>query len=210
MFVTTEPFYAAQPWGAAQAQMMALHSDDENGAHLGSTPSVPTMADFQQHTVKIRYTRGFTTEKQGSGKVTTTDIVTADGDGRRLQGNYLTKFKSELRTGFEFGYASRVKANVKVKLQRDATSPTAQGPPIPGLAFGDDGQAVRVISLIDDENANLEDTVLAGATAAEQDARAVLTPAFNPKQTVLSDYNIIKEFPGEIQVFIDDMDRYVR
>ena len=65
--------------------MKALHSDDENGAHMGSTPSVPTMADFQQHTVKIRYTRGFTTEKQGSGKITTTDIVSADGDGRRLQ-----------------------------------------------------------------------------------------------------------------------------
>ncbi len=105
VFVTTEPFYKSQPWGASQPMMLALHSDDENGAHMGSTPSVPTMADFQQHTVKIRYTRGFTTEKQGSGKITTTDIVSADGDGRRLQGNYLTKFKSELRTGFEFGCA---------------------------------------------------------------------------------------------------------
>ena len=85
VFVTTEPFYASQPWGASQVELMALHSDDENGAHMGSTPSVPTMADFQQHTVKIRYTRGFTTEKQGSGKITTTDIVTADSDGRRLQ-----------------------------------------------------------------------------------------------------------------------------
>ena len=83
--MTTEPFYASQPWGASQVELMALHSDDENGAHMGSTPSVPTMADFQQHTVKIRYTRGFTTEKQGSGKITTTDIVTADSDGRRLQ-----------------------------------------------------------------------------------------------------------------------------
>jgi hypothetical protein len=105
VFVTTEPFYKSQPWGASQPMMLALHSDDENGAHMGSTPSVPTMADFQQHTVKIRYTRGFTTEKQGSGKISTTDIVSADGDGRRLQGNYLTKFKSELRTGFEFGCA---------------------------------------------------------------------------------------------------------
>ena len=32
---------------------------------------------------------------------------------------------------------------------------------------------------------------------------------FNPKQDSDADYNIIKEFPGEIQVFIDDMDRYV-
>jgi hypothetical protein len=31
------------------------------------------------------------------------------------KGNQLTKFKTELRTGFEFGYASRVKANVKVR-----------------------------------------------------------------------------------------------
>ena len=152
-----------------------------------------------------------------------------------MQGNYLTKFKSELRTGFEFGcvwergavaclccaadsiprarprsYASRVKANVKVKLQRDATIPrTAQGPPIPGVSFGDDGYAVRVIEIIDDENANLEDTELLGATNSEADARAVLAPAFSPAQSTLSDYNIIKEFPGEIQVFIDDMDRYV-
>ena len=117
--------------------MLALHSDDENGAHMGSTPSVPTMADFQQHTVKIRYPRGFTTEKQGSGTVTTTDIVDTDNDRRRLNGDSLTKFKSELRTGFEFGYASRVKANVKVKLQRDATDPAAQGPAVAGAAFGD-------------------------------------------------------------------------
>ena len=33
--------------------------------------------------------------------------------------------------------------------------------------------------------------------------------AFNPKQDYDADYNIIKEFPGEVQVFIDDMDRYV-
>merc|ERR1719331_1776404 len=107
VFMTTEPKYAHQPWGASQPELKALHSDDENGAHFGSTPSVPTMADFQEHTVKIRYTRGFTTEKQGSGKLSTTDIVTADADRRRLKGNQLTKFKTELRTGFEFGYASR-------------------------------------------------------------------------------------------------------
>ena len=118
VFVTTEPFYKSQPWGASQPMMLALHSDDENGAHMGSTPSVPTMADFQQHTVKIRYTRGFTTEKQGSGKISTTDIVSNDNDGRRLQGNYLTKFKSELRTGFEFGCAWRAMPCVRVALHR--------------------------------------------------------------------------------------------
>ena len=155
VFATTEPAYASQPWGASQPMMLALHSDDENGAHMGSTPSVPTMADFQQHTVKIRYTRGFTTEKQGSGTVTTQDIVNGDNGGRRLLGDSLTKFKSELRTGFEFGYASRVKANVKVKLQRDATNAMAQGPAVAGMAFGDDGVAVRVINILDDATANL-------------------------------------------------------
>ncbi len=98
---------------------------------------------------------------------------------------------------------------MKVKLQRDASNAMAQGPAIAGLAFGDDGYAVRVIEIFDDENANLEDTSLDGATAAEADARAVLARAFDPPQDSLSDYNIIKEFPGEIQVFIDDMDRYV-
>jgi hypothetical protein len=160
--------------------------------------------------VKIRYTRGFTTEKQGSGTVTTQDIVNSDDDRRRLLGDSLTKFKSELRTGFEFGYASRVKANVKVKLQRDATNPTgAQGPAVPGVSFGDDGVAVRVINIVDDATADLEDTNLDGATSAEADARAVLAPAFAPAQASGTAYNIIKEFPGEIQVFIDDMDRYV-
>merc|ERR1719331_1007443 len=188
VFMTTEPKYAHQPWGASQPELKALHSDDENGAHFGSTPSVPTMADFQEHTVKIRYTRGFTTEKQGSGKLSTTDIVTADADRRRLKGNQLTKFKTELRTGFEFGYASRVKANVKVKLNRDVT---------------------RVIKVIDDDEANLEDTDTSGATAEEVEVRITYMHAFNPKQDTDADYNIIKEFPGEIQVFIDDMDRYV-
>jgi len=209
VFVTTEPAYASQPWGASQPMMLALHSDDENGAHMGSTPSVPTMADFQQHTVKIRYTRGFTTEKQGSGTITTTNIVDTDQDRRRLQGDSMTQFTSELRTGFEFGYASRVKANVKVKLQRDATNPAAQGPAVAGLAFGDDGVAVRVINIIGDDSADLEDTNYVGATTSEADARAVLAPAFSPAQASSVEYNIIKEFPGEIQVFIDDMDRYV-
>ena len=209
VFSTTDPFYNSQPWGAAQTNLLGLHSDDENGAHYGSTPSVPTLADFQPHTVKIRYTRGFTTEKQGSGKIRTTDISSADGDGRLLQGDANTRFKSELRTGFEFGYADRVKANVKVKLLRDASSPsTAQGPSVPGAVFGDDGVAVRVIQVLDDYNAYLEETSLVGATPAEQNARVVLQPAFNPDQSSWSDYFIIKEFPGEIQVFIDDMDRY--
>jgi len=219
VFMTTEPKYAHQPWGASQPELKALHSDDENGAHFGSTPSVPTMADFQEHTVKIRYTRGFTTEKQGSGKMSTTDIVTADGDRRRLKGNQLTKFKTELRTGFEFGYASRVKANVKVKLNRDITCENPevpgtfyacrQSPPVAVTGFGDDGEAVRVIKVIDDDEANLEDTETSGATAEEVEVRITYMPPFNPKQDSDADYNIIKEFPGEIQVFIDDMDRYV-
>jgi len=219
VFMTTEPKYAHQPWGASQPELKALHSDDENGAHFGSTPSVPTMADFQEHTVKIRYTRGFTTEKQGSGKISTTDIVTADADRRRLQGNQLTKFKTELRTGFEFGYASRVKANVKVKLNRDVTCEDPenagtfyacrQSPPVATVGFGDDGEATRVIKVIDDDEANLEDTVTAGATNEETEVRITYMPAFNPKQDSDADYNILKEFPGEIQVFLDDMDRYV-
>ena len=219
VFMTTEPKYAHQPWGASQPELKALHSDDENGAHFGSTPSVPTMADFQEHTVKIRYTRGFTTEKQGSGKISTTDIVTADADRRRLQGNQLTKFKTELRTGFEFGYASRVKANVKVKLNRDITcedpdnlgtfSSCRQSPPVATTGFGDDGEVSRVIKVIDDDEANLEDTETSGATNEETEVRITYMPAFLPKQDSDADYNILKEFPGEIQVFLDDMDRYV-
>jgi len=219
VFLTTEPKYAHQPWGASAPQLKALHSDDENGAHHGSTPSVPTMADFQPHTVKIRYTRGFTTEKQGSGKVTTTDIVSADGDRRRLKGNHLTKFKTELRTGFEFGYASRVKANVKIKLNRDVTCydeeatttyyACRQAPPVATVGFGDDNEGVRVIKVIDDDEANFEDTSTSGATAEETEVRITYLKAFNPKQDSDIDYNIIKEFPGELQVFIDDMDRYV-
>jgi hypothetical protein len=226
VFMTTEPKYAHQPWGAAQPELKALHSDDENGAHFGSTPSVPTMADFQEHTVKIRYTRGFTTEKQGSGKISTTDIVTDDKDRRRLKGNQLTKFKTELRTGFEFGYASRVKANVKVKLNRDITCEDPENlrahyndvgsfeacrtsPPVATTGFGDDGEASRVIKIIDDDEANLEDTSTSDATNEEKEVRITYMNAFNPKQDYDADYNIIKEFPGEVQVFIDDMDRYV-
>ena len=219
VFMTTEPRYACQPWGESLPYLRMLHSDDENGAHFGSTPSVPTMADFQEHTVKIRYTRGFTTEKQGSGMVSTTDIVSADADRRRLKGNYLTKFKTELRTGFEFGYASRVKANVKVELNRDGTCvdpelpsnfyACAQGPPVATTGFPDDNQMTRVIKIIDDDEANLEDTDTSGATADEVEVRITLMPAFNPAQSSDIEYNIIKEFPGELQVFIDDMDRYV-
>ena len=171
------------------------------------------MADFQEHTVKIRYTRGFTTEKQGSGKITTTDIVTSDGDRRRLKGNHLTRFKAELRTGYEFGYGNRVKANAKIKVNRDITCPTThacrQSPPVATTGFGDDGEVCRVIKVIDDDEANLEDTETAGATAEEREVRITLMPAFEPKQDNEIDYNILKEFPGELQVFIDDMDRFV-
>ena len=45
--------------------------------------------------------------------------------------------------------------------------------------------------------------------AWEVEVRITYMPPFNPKQDSDADYNIIKEFPGEIQVFIDDMDRYV-
>jgi len=208
VFSTTEPFYASQPWGASQSMLLALHSDDENGAHYGSTPSVPTLADFQPHNVKVRYTRGWTTERQGSGQVLTSSVSSADGDRRLLVGDANTRFRSELRTGFEFGYADRVKANVKVKLLRDATNASAQAASVAGALFADDGVAVRVTQVLDDFNAYLEETSLAGATSAEQQARVVLQPAFKPSQATLSDYWIIKEYPGEIQVFIDDMDRY--
>ena len=38
---------------------------------------------------------------------------------RRLKGNHLTRFTSELRAGYEFDYASRVKSDVRIKLNRD-------------------------------------------------------------------------------------------
>ena len=85
-------------------------------------------------------------------------------------------------------------------------------PPVAAVAttgFGDDGEATRVIKIIDDDEANLEDTDTSGATAEEAEVRITYMHAFNPKQDTDADYNIIKEFPGEIQVFIDDMDRYV-
>ena len=68
---------------------------------------------------------------------------------------------------------------------------------------------MRVITIIDDDEANLEDTDTTGATAEETEVRITYTPAFMPKQSTDIDYSIIKEFPGELQVFIDDMDRYV-
>jgi hypothetical protein len=45
--------------------------------------------------------------------------------------------------------------------------------------------------------------------AWEVEVRITYMPPFDPKQDSDADYTIIKEFPGEIQVFIDDMDRYV-
>ena len=209
VFMTTAPFYDTQPWGSAVDTLKADHSDDLEGAHFGSTPSVPTMADGNKHTVKIRYTRGFTTEKAGSGQVQTDDVT--GSDKRKLVGSS-TKFKTELRTGFEFGYDSRVKANVKVKLNRDATSTTRQAP-VASSGFPDDGEAVRVVSIVSDTEAHLEETdtsQITGATARPfWGFYTGVTPAFPIKQTSNIDYNIIKEFPGEIQVFIDDMDRYV-
>jgi len=210
VFMTTAPFYETQPWGSEVTTLKADHSDDLEGAHFGSTPSVPTLADGNKHTVKIRYTRGFTTEKAGSGQVQTTDVNS--GDNRKLVGSSSTKFKTELRTGFEFGYDSRVKANVKVKLNRDATSSTRQAP-VASSGFPDDGEAVRVVSIVSDTEAHLEETNTAQITGAT--ARPFwgfytgVAPAFPITQDSDIDYNIIKEFPGEIQVFIDDMDRYV-
>lgn len=209
VFMTTAPFYVSQPWGSAVETLKADHSDDLEGAHFGSTPSVPTMADGAKHTVKIRYTRGFTTEKAGSGQLQTAHVN--GSDKRKLVGSS-TKFKTELRTGFEFGYDSRVKANVKVKLNRDATSSTRQAP-VASSGFPDDGEAVRVVSIVSDTEAHLEETDTAQITGAT--ARPFwgfykgVQPAFPIQQTSNIDYNIIKEFPGEIQVFIDDMDRYV-
>ena len=209
VFMTTAPFYVSQPWGSAVETLKADHSDDLEGAHFGSTPSVPTMADGAKHTVKIRYTRGFTTEKAGSGQLQTADVNI--GDKRKLVGSS-TKFKTELRTGFEFGYDSRVKANVKVKLNRDATSSTRQAP-VASSGFPDDGEAVRVVSIVSDTEAHLEETDTAQITGTT--ARPFwgfykgVQPAFPIQQTSNIDYNVIKEFPGEIQVFIDDMDRYV-
>ena len=106
VFMTTEPKYAHQPWGASQPSSRLCTRTTRTARTSGARPPCLRWPDFQEHTVKIRYTRGFTTEKQGSGKISTTDIVTEDDDRRRLQGNQLTKFKTELRTGFEFGYAS--------------------------------------------------------------------------------------------------------
>ena len=65
---------------------------------------------------------------------------------------------------------------------------------------------MRLVKLV---SSRLEDTNLTSATTAEAYARMVLAPAFSPAQASGVPYNIIKEFPGEIQVFIDDMDRYV-
>jgi len=106
-----------------------------------------------------------------------------------------------------------------VKLNRDITCfdpenpgtfyACAQSQPVATVGFGDDGQMCRVIQIIDNDEANLEDTETSGATAEEVEVRITLMPAFLPKQDTDIDYNIIKEFPGELQIFIDEMDRYV-
>jgi len=190
--------------------LKADHSDDSEGMHFGSTPSVPTMADGLAHTVKIRYTRGFTTEKAGTGQITTTNV--ASTDRRKLVGSS-TKFKTELRTGFEFGYGGRVKANVKVKINRDKTLGNSRAAVVSTAGgatagFADDGEATRVIGITSDTEAQLEDTGTA-ASPNRQSFFDIQQPAFDPAQASNINYNIIKEFPGEIQVFIDDMDRYV-
>ena len=56
-----------------------------------------------------------------------------------------------------------------------------------------------MLQIIDDDEANMEDTDIMGATAEEVEVRITHMPAFNPKQDSDIDYNIIKEFPGEIQ-----------
>ncbi|OUS44920.1 hypothetical protein BE221DRAFT_193518 [Ostreococcus tauri] len=186
VFMSTSPTYANQP-------------DDLEGMHFGSTPSVPTLADALTHTVKIRYTRGFTTEKGGTGQITTTDVSASD---RRKLAGTSTKFKTELRTGFEFGYGGRVKANVKVKINRDQTETTPQAVVTGTSGFPDDGEMCRVVSI-----AHLENTGTANATLNEvQTFMDMQQPAFNPAQASAVDYNIIKEFPGEIQVAVEDRD----
>lgn len=213
VFMSTAPYYANQPWPLSSSdivtELKADHSDDKEGAHFGSTPSVPTMADGLTHTVKIRYTRGFTTQKAGSGTVTTTDD--SGSDKRALVGSS-TKFKTELRTGFEFGYGGRVKANVKVQINRDQTLTTTRGQSgnIITTGFGDDNEACRVVSISSDTAALLEDISTGGSDPDPPDAfRKLQHVPFDPVQGGGVSYDIIKEFPGEIQVFIDDMDRYV-
>ena len=208
VFMTTDTSYASQPWGTDVTRLTADHSDDAEGAHYGSTPSVPTMADGLKHTVKIRYTRGFTTEKAGTGTIaTSTRTVTGTG----------TKFKTELRTGFEFGYGGRVKANAKIKLNLDKTElsagSSASTSGIKTLGFGDDGMAVRVLTITSDTAATLmgDTTAVTGEPAGFREMHDSTFPTTVDTVTTAAPqpYNIIKEFPGEIQVFIDDMDRYV-
>uniref|UniRef100_A0A7S0KG39 Uncharacterized protein n=1 Tax=Ostreococcus mediterraneus TaxID=1486918 RepID=A0A7S0KG39_9CHLO len=208
VFMTTDTSYASQPWGSDVTRLTADHSDDDEGAHYGSTPSVPTMADNLKHTVKIRYTRGFTTEKAGSGTIATA-VRAVTGTG--------TLFKTELRTGFEFGYGGRVKANAKIKLNLDKTDiANAATNTIAGLGFGIDSMAVRVLTITSDTAVTLMgDTTdepaefLKMHDSAFPTAVDTLTSVPPPSTARPQSYNIIKEFPGEIQVFIDDMDRYV-
>ena len=202
VFMTTDTSYASQPWGSDKTRLTADHSDDDEGAHYGSTPSVPTMADGLKHTVKIRYTRGFTTEKAGTGTIATA-VRAVTGTG--------TSFKTELRTGFEFGYGGRVKANAKIKLNLDKTDiANAATNTIAGLGFGIDSMAVRVLTITSDTAVTLMgDTTDEPAGFREMHDSAFPTAVDTLTTATPQSYNIIKEFPGEIQVFIDDMDRYV-
>lgn len=203
VFMTTDTSYASQPWGSDVTRLTADHSDDDEGAHYGSTPSVPTMADNLKHTVKIRYTRGFTTEKAGSGTIATNQrTVTGSTDD--------TAFKTELRTGFEFGYGGRVKANAKIKLNLDKTDiANADTSAIAGLGFGIDSMAVRVLTITEDNVTLMGDNNTEPAGFLEMHDSAFPTAVDTLTNATRQSYNIIKEFPGEIQVFIDDMDRYV-
>jgi len=213
VFMTTDTSYASQPWGSDKTRLTADHSDDAEGAHYGSTPSVPTMADGLLHTVKIRYTRGFTTEKAGAGTIATS--------GRDVTGTG-TSFKTELRTGFEFGYGGRVKANAKIKLNLDKTdiahalllSDGVTANPIKDKGYGIDSMAVRVLTITSDTAVKLMGDAAnepAGFREMHDDSfpTAVDTLTTTATPPTPQPYNIIKEFPGEIQVFIDDMDRYV-
>ena len=213
VFMTTEPKYAHQPWGAAQQELKALHSDDENGAHFGSTPSVPTMADFQEHTVKIRYTRGFTTEKQGRQ-----DVHHGHRHRRRrpprLKGNQLTKFKTELRTGFEFGYAVPRQGERQGEAQprHHLRGPRSEPPGPPARRHHRLRRRRRCCPRHQGYRRRRGEPGGRRPRGADRGGDrwcASYIGPFNPKQDADADYNIIKEFPGEIQVFIDDMDRYV-
>ena len=58
-----------------------------------------------------------------------------------------------------------------------------QSPPVATVGFGDDGEASRVIKVIDDDEANLEDTDTIGATNEETEVRITYMPVFCPSRT---------------------------